>query len=110
MTEELRRSESIIPSWRSLNHTTYIGLKPTYINLHPDPLKYDRVQRHPRVQYASNPALTHEGTHYSHHLSTLSARSVIHMIELPEVLGLPEHAVSYKVSKHRQAYNGTVLN
>jgi hypothetical protein len=65
------------------NHTTYVGLKPTYINLHPDPPKRDRVQRHPRVQYTSNPALGHEGTHYSRHLSTHSARLAVHMIELP---------------------------
>jgi hypothetical protein len=31
------------------NHMTYAGLKPTYINLHSDPLKRDRVQRHLRV-------------------------------------------------------------
>jgi hypothetical protein len=65
------------------NYTTYVGLKPTYINLHPDPPKHDRVQCHPRVQYASNPALRYEGTHYSRHLSTPSARLAIHMIELP---------------------------
>jgi hypothetical protein len=65
------------------NHTTYVGLKPTYINLHPDPPKYDWVQRHSRVQYTSNPALGHEGTHYSRYLSTPSARSAVHMIELP---------------------------
>jgi hypothetical protein len=55
------------------NHTTYVGLQPTYINLHSDPLKHDGVQRHPRAQYNSNPALGYEGTHYSRHLSTPSA-------------------------------------
>jgi hypothetical protein len=64
------------------NHTTYAGLKPTYINIHPDSLKYDRVQRHLRVQYTSNPALGHEGTHYSRHLFTPSAWLAVHMIEL----------------------------
>jgi hypothetical protein len=39
------------------NHMTYVGLQPTYINLHSNPLKHDRVQRHPRAQYTSNPAL-----------------------------------------------------
>jgi hypothetical protein len=39
------------------NHMTYVGLKPTYINLHQDPRKRDRVQRHLRAQYASNSAL-----------------------------------------------------
>jgi hypothetical protein len=29
---------------------------------------------------------------------------------ITEVLGLPVHVISYKVSKHRRAYNGTVLN
>jgi hypothetical protein len=29
------------------NHTIYAGLKPTYINLHSDPPKRGRVQRHP---------------------------------------------------------------
>jgi hypothetical protein len=52
------------------NHTTYVGLK------------HIRVQRHPRVQYTSNLALGHEGTHYSCHLSTPSARLAVHMIEL----------------------------
>jgi hypothetical protein len=61
--------------------TTYAGLKPTYINLHLDPSKHDQDQRHLRVQYTSNPALGHEGTHYSRHLSTSSARSVVHRIE-----------------------------
>jgi hypothetical protein len=31
------------------NHTTYVGLKPTYINLYSDAPKRDRVQRHPRA-------------------------------------------------------------
>jgi hypothetical protein len=65
------------------NHTIYVGLKPTYTNLPSDPPKCDRVQHHPRVQYTSNPTLGYEGTHYSHHLSTPSARLSIHMIELP---------------------------
>jgi hypothetical protein len=65
------------------NNTTYVGLKPTYINLQPDPPKHDRVQRHLRVQYTSNPAHGHEGTHYSRHLSTPSTQSAVHMIELP---------------------------
>jgi hypothetical protein len=63
------------------NHTTYAGLKPTYINLHSDPPKHDGVQRHPRVQYTSIPTLSHEGTCYSHHLSTPSARLAVHVIE-----------------------------
>jgi hypothetical protein len=63
------------------NHTTYVGLKPIYINLHSDPLKRDRVQRHPRAQYTANPALGHEGTRYSCHLSTPSARSAVHMMD-----------------------------
>jgi hypothetical protein len=45
------------------NHTTYAGLKPTYINLHSNPSKRDQVQRHLRVQYTSNPAIGHKGTH-----------------------------------------------
>jgi hypothetical protein len=65
------------------NHTTYAGLWPTDINLHPDPPKHDRVQRHPRVQYTSNPALGYEGTYYSRHLSTPCARLAVHMMELP---------------------------
>jgi hypothetical protein len=65
------------------NHMIYAGLKPPYISLHSDPPKHDRVQRHPRVQYTSNPALGYEGTHYSHHLSTPSARSSVHGIEWP---------------------------
>jgi hypothetical protein len=59
------------------NHTIYAGLKPPYINLYSDPPKRDRVQRHPR-QYTSNLALVYEGTHYSCHLSTLSARLAVH--------------------------------
>jgi hypothetical protein len=63
------------------NRTTYARLKPIYINLHSDPPKHDWVQRHPRVLYTSNPALGHEGTHYSRHLSTPSARLAVHGIE-----------------------------
>jgi hypothetical protein len=58
------------------NHTTYVGL-------HSNPPKHDRVQRHPRVQYTSNLALGYEDTHYSCHLSTPSAWLVVHMLELP---------------------------
>jgi hypothetical protein len=63
------------------NHTTYAGLKPTYINLHSDPPKCDRVQRHPRAQYTSNLVLGHEGTRYSRHLSTPSVWSAVHMMD-----------------------------
>jgi hypothetical protein len=63
------------------NHTTYAGLKPTYINLHSDPPKRDRVYRYPRAQYTSNLALGHEGTYYSRHLSTPSAWSAVHKID-----------------------------
>jgi hypothetical protein len=58
------------------NHTTYVGL-----NLHSDPPKRDWVQRHSRAQYISNPAFGHEGACYSHHLSTPSAQSAVHVIE-----------------------------
>jgi hypothetical protein len=58
-------------------------ISPTDINLHLDPPKYDQIQRHPRVQYTSNLALGYEGTHYSRHLSTLSARLAVHRLELP---------------------------
>jgi hypothetical protein len=64
------------------NHMTFAGLKPTYINLHSDPLKCDQIQHHSRVQYTSNLALGYEGTHYSRHLFTPNARLAIHMIEL----------------------------
>ena len=37
--------------------------------------------RHPRIQYTTNPAHCHVGTHYSHHLSTPSARVAILVIE-----------------------------
>jgi hypothetical protein len=60
---------------------TYAGLKPTYINLHLDPPKHDQVQHHLRAQYTSNPALGHEGTCYSRHLSTPSAQLAIHMMD-----------------------------
>jgi hypothetical protein len=65
------------------NHTIYAGLKPPYINMYSDPPKRDPVQRHPRVQYTSNPALGYEGTHYSHHLSTPTARLAVHGLEWP---------------------------
>jgi hypothetical protein len=45
--------------------------------------KHDRVQCHPRVQYTSNLALGYEGTYYSRHLSTPSARLAVHMMALP---------------------------
>jgi hypothetical protein len=61
--------------------TIYAGLKPTYINLHLDPPKRDWVQRHPRVQYTSNPSLGHKGTHNSRHLFTPSMWSAVHGIE-----------------------------
>jgi hypothetical protein len=63
------------------NHTTYASLWPTYINLTIDLPRPERVQRHLRAQYSSTPALGHEGTRYSRHLSTPSARLDVLVIE-----------------------------
>jgi hypothetical protein len=63
------------------NHTTYVEPNLAYINSYPSNPKPERVHCHPRAQYSSNPALGYEGTHYSHHLSTPSARLDILVIE-----------------------------
>jgi hypothetical protein len=63
------------------NHTTYVEPNLAYINSYLSNPKPERVHRHPRAQYSSNLALGHEGTHYSRHLSTPSARLDILVME-----------------------------
>jgi hypothetical protein len=65
------------------NLMTYVEPNLAYANPHLDLLKPERVHHHPRAQYSSNPALGHEGTHYSRHLSTPSARLDVLEMESP---------------------------
>ena len=47
-------------------------------------LRFSKIRtgpRHPRAQYSTNPAHGHVGTRYSRHLSTLSARVAILVLE-----------------------------
>jgi hypothetical protein len=55
----------------------------------------------PRTQ--PNPSL--EGTRYSRHLSTPSARLDIIVMESLTSWAYPRYEASYKVSKHKRAYN-----
>jgi len=74
----LRESTAISKSITQLgisSHTTYGAPKLAYINLYSDRSKREKVRRHPRAQYSSQPAYNPEGIIcYSRHLSTPSAR------------------------------------
>jgi hypothetical protein len=66
------------------NLTTYVEPNLAYANPYLDLPKLERVHRHPRVQYSSNrPDSSPDGTRYSRHLSTPSARLDILEMELP---------------------------
>ena len=68
------------PSWGIPDHTTYVGPRPTYINLPSDPL-HKNGSAPPENTVLHTPAHCHVGTRYSRHLSTPSARVVILVIE-----------------------------
>jgi hypothetical protein len=57
------------------NLTTYVEPNLTYVNPYLDLPRPEHVHRHPRIQYPrTRPNSSLEGTRYSRHLSTPSAR------------------------------------
>jgi hypothetical protein len=90
ITEEQRRFEPIKTQLGISYHMTYVGPRPTYINLFKDPPKQDRV-RATRQHSTPSPycqprcfrpsQIRRVGTRYSRHLSTPSARLSVLIME-----------------------------
>jgi hypothetical protein len=85
------------------NHTTYAGIKPIYISLHPDPPKRDRIQRHPSTVHLQSNPWPRGYMLLSPSLHSQCAVGRSHD-RITEILGLSKHAISYKVST-KQDYN-----